>query len=129
MAPRARDATPREATPEEGRKLVTVLFGDVAGFTSMSERLDAEEAHDIMRPCFALMREAVHQYGGTVSQFLGDGIMALFGAPLALEDHAERGILAALSIQSALQDFEKEILACALGCIAAPSSWAPSART
>jgi class 3 adenylate cyclase/tetratricopeptide (TPR) repeat protein len=76
----------------------------------MSERLDAEEAHDIMRPCFELMREAVHRYGGTVSQFLGDGIMALFGAPLAQEDHAERGVLAALSIQSALQGFEKEIL-------------------
>jgi class 3 adenylate cyclase/tetratricopeptide (TPR) repeat protein len=76
----------------------------------MSERLDAEEAHDIMRPCFELMREAVHRYGGTVPQFLGDGIMALFGAPLAQEDHAERGVLAALSIQSALQDFEKQIL-------------------
>jgi len=100
----------RGATPEEGRKLVTVLFGDVAGFTSMSERLDAEEAHDIMRPCFELMREAVHRYGGTVSQFMGDGIMALFGAPLAQEDHAERGVLAGLNIQSALQEFERDLL-------------------
>jgi class 3 adenylate cyclase/tetratricopeptide (TPR) repeat protein len=101
----------QDAALEGARKSVTVLFADVAGFTSMSERLDAEDAADIMRPCFDLMQKTVHRYGGTVSQFIGDGIMALFGAPLAQEDHAERGVLAALSIQKALRGFREELMA------------------
>lgn len=107
--PKPEDHRAEKAAREGGRKSVTVLFADVVGFTSLSEGLDAEEADDIMRPCFDLMRETVNRYGGTVSQFLGDGIMALFGAPLALEDHAERGVLAALSTQKALKKFDEEL--------------------
>jgi class 3 adenylate cyclase/tetratricopeptide (TPR) repeat protein len=94
---------------EGERKQITVLFADVAGFTAMSERLDPEECHAIMRRCFDLMLEEVHRYEGTVSQFLGDGMLALFGAPIAHEDHAQRAVRAALGIQQALGDYQREL--------------------
>src|SRR6185295_7664558 len=72
------------------RKLVTVLFADVSGFTSISERLDPEEVHGLIKRAFDLMLAEIHRYEGTVNQFLGDGLMALFGAPIAHEDHAIR---------------------------------------
>ena len=80
------------------RKQVTVLFVDVSGFTSLSERLDPEEVHRLMSRAFDLMLAEVHRYEGTVNQFLGDGIMAIFGAPIAHEDHAIRAVHAALGI-------------------------------
>lgn len=87
---------------EGERKQITVLFADVVGFTSMSERLDPEDAHDVIRACFDLMLDEVHRYEGTVSQFLGDGLLALFGAPIAHEDHAYRAVRAALAVQQAI---------------------------
>ena len=87
---------------EGERKQVTVLFVDVSGFTSLSERRGPEEVHGLMTDAFELMLAEVHRYEGTVNQFLGDGIMALFGAPIAHEDHARRAVLAALGIQRAL---------------------------
>src|SRR4051812_12174630 len=75
---------------EGERKLITVLFADVAGFTRMSSEVDPEETHATMRRCFDLMLAEIHRYEGTVSQFLGDGMLALFGAPIAHEDHAQR---------------------------------------
>ena len=89
--------TSRSALEGE-RKQVTVLFVDVSGFTSLSERLDPEEVHGLMSRAFELMLAEVHRYEGTVNQFLGDGIMALFGAPIAHEDHARRAVRAALGI-------------------------------
>ena len=80
---------------EGERKLVTVLFADVAGYTSMSEKLDPEEVHQIMDGCFKILMEEIHKYEGTINQFTGDGVMALFGAPLAHEDHAQRACYAA----------------------------------
>jgi len=91
------------------RKQVTVLFVDVSGFTSLSERLDPEDVHRLMSRAFDLMLAEVHRYEGTVNQFLGDGIMALFGAPIAHEDHARRAVHAALGIGHALEDFQKEL--------------------
>jgi class 3 adenylate cyclase/tetratricopeptide (TPR) repeat protein len=91
------------------RKQVTVLFVDVSGFTSLSERLDPEEVHRLMSRAFDLMLAAVHRYEGTVNQFLGDGIMALFGAPIAHEDHARRAVHAALDIRRALADLQAEL--------------------
>ena len=73
---------------EGERKQVTVMFTDVSGFTAMSERLDPEEVHAIMDRAFEVILAAVHRYEGTINQFLGDGVMALFGAPIAHEDHA-----------------------------------------
>src|SRR5262245_5707981 len=87
---------------EGERKIVTVMFADVAGFTSMSERLDPEEVHGIMDRAFDVILRAVHRYEGTINQFLGDGVMALFGAPIAHEDHVHRALRAALDIQRAL---------------------------
>jgi class 3 adenylate cyclase/tetratricopeptide (TPR) repeat protein len=87
---------------EGERKLVTVLFADVVGSTSIAERIGAEEMRTLMDRCFGQMLEEVHRYEGTVNQFTGDGIMALFGAPLALEDAPRRAVLSALGIQRAL---------------------------
>src|SRR5262245_38514537 len=91
------------------RKQVTVLFVDVSGFTSLSELLDPEEVHRLMSRAFDLMLAEVHRYEGTVNQFLGDGIMALFGAPIAHEDHARRAVHAALGIGRALADYQREL--------------------
>ena len=91
------------------RKQVTVLFVDVAGFTSLSERLDPEEVHRLMSRAFDLMLAEVHRYEGTVNQFLGDGIMALFGAPIAHEDHARRAVHAALGVARALEGLQGEL--------------------
>jgi class 3 adenylate cyclase len=77
-------------------KEVTVLFCDVVESSRLAERLDPEAMHQIMDQALRLMAEAIHRYEGTVNQFLGDGLMALFGAPVALEDHALRAVMAAL---------------------------------
>ena len=94
---------------EGERKQVTVLFVDIVGSTSRSERLDPEEVHALMGRAIELMVEEVHRYEGTVNQFLGDGVMALFGAPIAHEDHARRAVQAALAIQRALQSLDEEL--------------------
>ena len=88
---------------EGERKQVTVMFTDVSGFTSMSEALDPEEVHGIMDKAFEVILQWVHHYEGTINQFLGDGVMALFGAPVAHEDHADRALRAALAIQQGLE--------------------------
>jgi class 3 adenylate cyclase/tetratricopeptide (TPR) repeat protein len=90
---------------EGERKLVTVLFADVANYTSMSEKLDPEEVHQIMDGCFKILMDEIHKYEGTINQFTGDGVMALFGAPVAHEDHAQRACHAALAVQKALKEY------------------------
>jgi class 3 adenylate cyclase/tetratricopeptide (TPR) repeat protein len=87
------------------RKLVTVLFADVANYTSMAEKLDPEEVHQIMDGCFKILMADIHRYEGTINQFTGDGVMALFGAPIAHEDHAQRACYAALSIQKTMGEY------------------------
>ena len=94
---------------EGERKLVTVLFADVANYTSMAEKLDPEEVHQIMDGCFKILMDEIHKYEGTINQFTGDGVMALFGAPVAHEDHAQRACHAALSIQKAIGDFSEKV--------------------
>jgi class 3 adenylate cyclase/tetratricopeptide (TPR) repeat protein len=93
--------TSRSALEGE-RKQVTVLFADVENFTRLGERLDPEDLHGLMDRVFAVLLDAVHRYEGTVNQFTGDGVMALFGAPVAVEDHALRAVEAALEIQSTM---------------------------
>ncbi len=88
---------------EGERKRVTVLFADIRGSTSFIEKLDPEEVRKYFDPVLRVMMEAVHRYDGTVNQLLGDGIMALFGAPLAHQDHAVRACYAALAMQEELR--------------------------
>ena len=90
------------ASQEGERKQVTVLFVDVSGFTALSEKLDPEDVHQLMDQAFEAMLAEVHRYEGTVNQFLGDGLMALFGAPIAHEDHPVRAVHAAIGIKRAL---------------------------
>jgi class 3 adenylate cyclase/tetratricopeptide (TPR) repeat protein len=94
---------------EGERKLVTVMFADVAGFTSLSEKLEPEEVHQIMEGCLRILMDEIHKYEGTINQFTGDGVMALFGAPLAHEDHAQRACYAALAIQKDLAEYNEKI--------------------
>ena len=94
---------------EGERKVVTVLFADVASYTSMAEKLDPEEVHEIMDGCFQILMDEIHRYEGTINQFTGDGVMALFGAPLAHEDHAQRACHAALAIQRAVAEYGERI--------------------
>jgi class 3 adenylate cyclase len=92
---------------EGERKLVTVLFADVANFTSISEKFDPEEIHRIMDGCFKILMAEIHRYEGTINQFTGDGVMALFGAPVAHEDHGQRACHAALAIQKAMGNYDE----------------------
>jgi class 3 adenylate cyclase len=94
---------------EGERKLVTVLFADVANYTSIAEKIDPEEVHQIMDGCFKILMDEIHKYEGTINQFMGDGVMALFGAPVAHEDHAQRACYAALSIQRAIRDYGEKV--------------------
>ncbi len=94
---------------EGERKLVTVLFADVAGYTAMAEILDPEEVHQIIDGCFRILMNEIHRYEGTINQFTGDGIMAIFGAPVAHEDHAQRACYASLAIQKALRDYARNL--------------------
>jgi class 3 adenylate cyclase/tetratricopeptide (TPR) repeat protein len=94
---------------EGERKQVTVLFADLKGSTELIRDLDPEQARAILDPALHAMMETVHRYEGTVNQVLGDGIMALFGAPLAHEDHAARACYAALAMQDALRRYAEEV--------------------
>ncbi len=85
------------------RKTVTALFADMTGSTALIHDLDPEEAHRVIEPVIALMMEAVHYYEGYVAKSLGDGILALFGAPIAHEDHPQRALFAALRMQQAMR--------------------------
>src|SRR5262245_26090949 len=121
--PLRRLATPESYTPKhlaekiltsksalEGeRKQVTVLFADLKGSMELLADRDPEEARRILDPVLTRMMEAVHHYEGTVNQVMGDGIMALFGAPLAHEDHAVRACYAALRMQDAVRRYSDEL--------------------
>jgi class 3 adenylate cyclase len=89
------------------RKVVTVLFADLVGFTSRAESLDPEDVEAILRPYHERLRAELERFGGTVEKFIGDAVMALFGAPLSHEDDAERAIRAALAIRDWARDEEQ----------------------
>src|ERR671939_458838 len=116
-------ASPQDYTPQhlaeriissrsalEGeRKQITVLFADLKGSMELLADRDPEEARRILDPVLERMMEAVHRYEGTVNQVMGDGIMALFGAPLAHEDHAVRACYAALRMQDSIKQYAQEL--------------------
>ena len=100
--------TTRSAMEGE-RKQVTVLFADLKGSTELIRDLDPEAAQQLLDPALQRMMDAVHRFEGTVNQVLGDGIMALFGAPIAHEDHALRACYAALAMQAELRRYAEEV--------------------
>jgi len=100
--------TSRSALEGE-RKLVTVLFADVAHYTGIASRLGPERVHQVLNGCFKILLDEIHKYEGTINQFTGDGVMALFGAPLSHEDHAQRACHAALAIQQALESYAERM--------------------
>src|SRR6266436_5759897 len=100
--------TTRRALEGE-RKQVTVLFADLKGSTELIRDLDPEAAQTLLDPALQHMMDAVHRYEGTVNQVLGDGIMALFGAPVAHEDNAVRACYAALAMQTAMRASTAEV--------------------
>ena len=118
-----RERAPRDYTPphlaekilqsksalEGERKQVTVLFADVKGSMDLAEAVDAEELHRIMDRFFEILTEGVNRFEGTINQYTGDGIMALFGAPIAHEDHAQRACLTALHLREGLRQFANEL--------------------
>src|SRR5436305_2479412 len=91
------------------RKQVTVLFADVQGSMDMAEGQDPEQWHAIMQRFFSTLADGVHRFEGTVDKFTGDGIMAVFGAPVAHEDHARRACYAALHLQRELASYVGEL--------------------
>jgi class 3 adenylate cyclase len=97
------------STLEGERKQVTVLFADLKGSMELLADRDPEEARQLLDPVLERMMAAVHRYEGTVNQVMGDGIMALFGAPLAHEDHAVRACYAALAMQTAVKQYAAEV--------------------
>ncbi len=100
--------TSRSALEGE-RKQVTVLFADLKGSVDLSGSLDPEEWHEVMNRFFARLSDGIHRFEGTINQFTGDGIMALFGAPIAHEDHAHRACYAALYLKQELREFAEEL--------------------
>jgi adenylate cyclase len=94
---------------EGERKQVTVLFADVKGSMDLAEQVDPEEWHRILNRFFEILTDGVHRFEGTVNQYTGDGIMALFGAPIAHEDHAQRACYAALHLRDALRRYADEL--------------------
>src|ERR1700732_3980753 len=123
LGPTAKFAAPESYTPKhlaekiltskaalEGeRKQVTVLFADLKGSMELLADRDPEEARKLLDPVLEHMMEAVHRYEGTVNQVMGDGIMALFGAPLAHEDHAVRACYAALRMQESVRRYAEGV--------------------
>jgi class 3 adenylate cyclase/tetratricopeptide (TPR) repeat protein len=87
-----------------------VLFADVADFTTIAEKLDPEDVHEIMDGCFGILGREIHQAGGTINQYTGDGVMALFGAPIAYDDPIRPACDAALRVQKRMEEFHKKIL-------------------
>jgi class 3 adenylate cyclase len=94
---------PAEPVLAEERKIVTILFVDLVGFTARAERLDPEDVRAIQTPYFAHVREAIESFGGTVEKYIGDAVMAVFGAPVAHGDDPERAVRAALALLDAVE--------------------------
>src|SRR5512139_2808054 len=94
---------------EGERKQVTVMFCDMEGYTSLTEKLGSEQMYSIMDEVYEILIHKVHDYEGTVNELTGDGIMALFGAPIALEDAPQRAIRSALAIHREINKFREQL--------------------
>jgi class 3 adenylate cyclase/tetratricopeptide (TPR) repeat protein len=96
------------AQPGQERKLISVLFVDLVGFTSRSDRADPEDVRDTLQAYHTRVKQHIEQYGGTVEKFIGDAVMAVFGAPAAHGDDAERAVRAGLRVLEAIEDLNRE---------------------
>ena len=94
-------------TSREERKIVTVFFADLVGFTGRAEQLDPEDVRRMLSPYYARLRSEIERFGGTVEKFIGDAVMAVFGAPTAHEDDPERAVRAALAVREAIQELNE----------------------
>src|SRR5438067_13476074 len=103
------DAAPKEEPLATERRLVSVLFADLVGFTALSESRDAEEVRALLSRYFDTCRRLIELYGGTVEKFIGDAVMAVWGAPVATEDDAERAVRAALDLVAAVTTLGQEV--------------------
>jgi class 3 adenylate cyclase/tetratricopeptide (TPR) repeat protein len=101
-------AAPREA-PQAERRLVSVLFADLVGFTTLSEKRDAEEVRELLSRYFEDARRVIARFGGTVEKFIGDAVMAVWGAPVANEDDAERAVRAGLDLVAAVAALGEDV--------------------
>jgi class 3 adenylate cyclase len=106
---RVEESVPVAETVEGERKTVTALFADIKGSTELMEDLDPEQARAIVDPALKLMMAAVQRYGGYIVQSTGDGIFALFGAPVAHEDHPQRALFAALRMQEEMRRYSSKL--------------------
>src|SRR6476620_1639807 len=97
-----------EARPREERKVVTVLFADLVGFTSRAEQMDPEDVRALLAPYHQRLRSELERFGGTVEKFIGDAVVALFGAPVAHEDDPERAVRAAFAVCRAIDELNAE---------------------
>ena len=96
-----------EEAARQERKVVTVLFADLVGFTSRAERMDPEDVRELLSPYYGRLRGELEHFGGTVEKFIGDAVMALFGAPRAHEDDPERAVRAAFAIRDWVLEEER----------------------
>src|SRR2546429_6747326 len=101
--------TPLQGTGAAERRVVTVLFADLAGSTRLTKQLDPEPMRALIARFFAAMREEITRYGGTVEKFIGDAVMAVFGMPAAHEDDPERALRAALAMQRRMASLNAEL--------------------
>src|SRR5947208_1262247 len=108
-APAAPPPRPKEAAPPEERRRVTVLFADLSGYTAVAEQMDPEALKSLVDLCLRRLGQEVERYGGTVDKYIGDNVMAIFGAPVAHEDDAERAVRAALGMQDAIAEMGGEL--------------------
>jgi class 3 adenylate cyclase/tetratricopeptide (TPR) repeat protein len=104
-------ATPSAPTPAAERRLVSVLFADLVGFTTASEERDAEDTRELLTRYFDQARTTIERYGGTVEKFIGDAVMAVWGAPVSQEDDAERAVRAALDLVAGVPDLDPALSA------------------
>jgi class 3 adenylate cyclase len=97
-----------ELPPSEERRLMTALFTDIVGSTASAEEMDPEDVHQRLQPYFERTRQELERYGGTLEKYVGDAVVAVFGAPVAHEDVPERAVRAALAIRDAIHDLNEK---------------------
>ncbi|MBA3739804.1 MAG: zinc ribbon domain-containing protein, partial [Chloroflexi bacterium] len=102
-------ASAGDTAPVAERRLVSILFADLVGFTTLSESRDAEAVRELLNRYFETARQIIGSYGGTVEKFIGDAVMAVWGAPTAYEDDAERAVRSALDLVTAVQGIGQEV--------------------